>query len=184
MILSPLARLTFFVHVGSSTNWVNLKYYCVCWDSVSGLSIALLSTTITPSKILSALTPSSTTCNSPPPFSHAKVSTYYFCARGTCEPRKRGSSIDKSPIIVHKLLSNFVIHDCMDDTLSTTSTYVLLEWSCQAWIDPTFSIINYRALLRVAFDCSNFCNLPMPLEASYHNLPDPNQKSNMEFFHL
>jgi hypothetical protein len=24
----------------------------------------------------------------------------------------------------------------------------------------------------------------MPLEASYHNLPDPNQKSNMEFFHL
>jgi hypothetical protein len=24
----------------------------------------------------------------------------------------------------------------------------------------------------------------MPLEASYHNLPNPNRKSNMEFFHL
>jgi hypothetical protein len=30
----------------------------------------------------------------------------------------------------------------------------------------------------------NFCNLSMPLEASYHNLPNPNHKSNMEFFHL
>ncbi len=148
------------------------------------LSIALLSTTTTPSKILSALTPSSTTCNSPPPFSRAKVSTYYFYAGGTCELRKRGSSLDKSPVIVDKLLSNFVIHDYMDDTLSITSTCVLWEWSCKVWIDPTFFVISCRALLRAAFDCSNLCNLPMPLEASYHNLPNPNQKSNMEFFHL
>ncbi len=154
------------------------------WDSVDGLSIALLSTTTTPSKILSALTPSSTTCNSPPPFSHVKLSTNCFCIGGTCEPRRKSISLDKSPVIVDKLLSNFVIHDCMDDTLSITSACVLWEWSCKAWIDPTFFVISYRALLRAAFDCSNFCNLPMPLEASYHNLRNPNKKSNMELFDL
>jgi len=95
----------------------------VGWDSTGGLSIALLSTTTTPSKSLSALTPSSNTCNSLPPFS--KVSIDCFYARGTYEPRKRGSSLDKSPVIVDKSLSNFVIHDCMDDTLSITSTCVL-----------------------------------------------------------
>ncbi len=152
------------------------------WDSASGFSIALLSTTTTPSKIISALTPSSTTCDSPPPFSHAKVSTNCFYAKGTCEPRRRGLSLDKSPIIVDKLLSNFVIHDCMDNTLSITSTYVLWEWSCKAWIDPTFSVISCRALLKVAFDYSNFCNLPMPLEASYHNLPIQIKKVTWKFF--
>ncbi len=119
-----------------------------------------------------------------PPFSHAKVSTYCFCAGGTCELGRKCSSLDKSPIIVDKLLSNFVIHDYMDDILSITSTCVLLEWSCQAWIDPTFFVIKCKTLLRAVFDCFNLCNLPMPLEASYHNLPNPNQKINIEFFHL
>jgi len=172
------------VHACSSTNWVNLKYCCVGRDFAGGLSITFFSTTTTPSKILSTLTPFSTTCNSPPPFSHAKVSTNCFYARGTCELRRRGLSLDKSRVNINKLLSNFVIHDCMDDTLSITSTCVLWEWSCKAWIDPTFSVISYRALLRAMFDCSNLCNLPMLLEASYHNLPNPNQKNNMEFIHL
>jgi hypothetical protein len=48
-----------------------------------------------------------------------------FCAGGTYEPGRRGSSLDKSLVIVDKLLSNFVIHDCMDEILSITSTCVL-----------------------------------------------------------
>ncbi len=87
------------MHAGFSTNWLNLKYYCVGWDSAGGLSIALLSATTTPSSIIFAFTPFSITCNFPPPFSHAKVSTYCFCAWDTCEPGRRGSSLDKSPII-------------------------------------------------------------------------------------
>jgi hypothetical protein len=102
----------------------NPKYCCVGWDSAGGLSITLLSTTTIPSKILSALTPSSTTCNSPPTFSHAKVSTYSFYAGGTYELGRRGSSLDKSPVIVEKLFSNFFIHDYIDDILSITSTCV------------------------------------------------------------
>jgi hypothetical protein len=86
------------------------------WDSASGFFIAFLSTTTTPSKILYALSPSSTTC---------KGFNRLLYARGTCEPGRRGLSLDKSLVIVEKLLSNFVIHDCMDETLSITSTYVL-----------------------------------------------------------
>jgi hypothetical protein len=79
-------------------------------------------------------------------------------------------------------LSNFVICDCMDATLSITSTYVLWEWSCQALIDLTFFVVNCKALLIATFDCSNFCNLTMPLEASYHNLPNPNKNVTWNFF--
>jgi hypothetical protein len=104
---------------------MNPKYFYAGWDFVGGLSTALLSTTTTPSKLFYALTPPSTICNFPPPFSHAKVSTNCFYGGGTYEPRRRGLNLDKNPIIVDKLLSNFVIHDCMDDTLSITSTYVL-----------------------------------------------------------
>jgi hypothetical protein len=96
--------------------------------------------------------------------------------------REEGSHLDRSSVIVYKLLSNFVIHDCMDDTLSITSTNVLWKWSCKAWIDPTFFVINYRALLRAAFDGSNFCNLPMPFEASYHNSPIQIRKVTWNFF--
>jgi hypothetical protein len=37
---------------------------------------------------------------------------------------RRGSSLDKNSVIVGKLLSNFVIHDSMVDTLSITHTCV------------------------------------------------------------
>jgi hypothetical protein len=140
-----------------------------------------LSTTTTPSKILSAFTPSSTTCNSPPPFSRAKVSTNCFCTRSICELRRWGVwALTK----VQLLLTNYC------QTLSS-----MITWMTFCPSPPPMSFENGHAKLGltqpflslVVGHCREQCliaSIFITFKASYHNLPNPNQKSNMEFFHL
>ncbi len=100
------------------------KYSYVGWVSIGGFHIVLLFANTPSSELLSTIAPPSTTGNSPTPSSHVKVSTNKFCLGGICKLGRRGSSLDKNSVIVGKLLSNFVIHDSMVDTLSITHTCV------------------------------------------------------------